>query len=301
MQQQDVLEVLTPALSAAANTDPQVESVATRSATDGQASRYLHTSPEFAMKRLLCAYPHTDIYQIATVFRAEESGRFHVSQFAMLEYYRVGMDHHALMIDIEKLLRFIWSSFELSFPVVHTRSYCNEVLLRLGCLPDDASGDIIKRYFADQSRSFPAALEDDVSACLDLFMDEFVVSEFDTDGITFLHEYPASQAALAQTVKHEDGFDVAERFEVFVGRVELGNGFHELANEHTQRARFETDLQVRRERAQAELPLDENLLAALKYGLPDCSGIAMGIDRLLMVLGQHAHINEVLSFDDERA
>jgi len=230
MQQQDVLEVLTPALSAAANTDPQVESVATRSATDGQASRYLHTSPEFAMKRLLCAYPHTDIYQIATVFRAEESGRFHVSQFAMLEYYRVGMDHHALMIDIEKLLRFIWSSFELSFPVVHTRSYCNEVLLRLGCC-----------------------------------------------------------------------FDVAERFEVFVGRVELGNGFHELANEHTQRARFETDLQVRRERAQAELPLDENLLAALKYGLPDCSGIAMGIDRLLMVLGQHAHINEVLSFDDERA
>lgn len=253
------------------------------------------------MKRLLCANPQADIYQIATVFRSEEHGRFHASQFSMLEWYRVGMDHHALMDDTQSLLQHLWESFDLDFPTVHKRSYCHEVQLKLGCYPDELSGEVVRGYFDKHNRSFPQGLDSDLSACLDLFMDEFVVPDFDADGITFLYEYPASQAALARTTTTPNGVDVAERFEVFAGRVELANGFHELADAAVQSSRFKDDLQIRQARSQRSVPIDENLIAALTQGLPDCAGIALGLDRLHMILGEHTHIRSVLSFDDERA
>ena len=304
MLDEQILEVCTPALSSAATTDPQVQSLVVDAVNGTQSDteiRYLHTSPEFAMKRILCAYPDTDIYQLATVFRAEEQGRYHVSQFNMLEWYRIGMDHEALMQDVERLLRHLWKLLELDFPMVTKRSYCQEVFNRLGEWPDTISGSVIRNYFQQNNRSFPAGLEQDVSACLDLFMDEFVISTFDPAAVTLLCDYPGSQAALARVVTDNNGTKVASRFEVFVGQVELANGFHELSDSVVQRQRFENDLEVRKCIGKDAVPMDENLLAALQYGLPDCAGIALGIDRLQMILGGHQHIREVVCFSDDNA
>lgn len=301
MYSHDILEVWTPSLSSAANTDPQVESLCLSPQAEALGSRYLHTSPEFAMKRLLCAYPDTDIYQIATVFRAEVQGRYHVSQFNMLEWYRVGMDHKALMRDTESLLIQVWHAFDLPYPEVQHRSYCNEVFQLTGFWPDDLQGSTVRDYFAANRRSFPQGLEHDLPACLDLFVDEFIISQFDANHITFLSEYPVSQAALARTGVNDEGKCVAERFEVYAGSVELANGFHELADAHIQRTRFQADVQIRKQRHQMPMPVDENLLEALEQGLPACAGIAMGIDRLLMVLGGYSHISDVLSFADANA
>ena len=304
MLDEQILEVCTPALSSAATTDPQVQSIVVEGVDgiqSGATNRYLHTSPEFAMKRILCAYPDTDIYQLATVFRAEEQGRYHVSQFNMLEWYRTGMDHEALMQDVERLLRHVWNSFELDFPVITKRSYCKEVHSRLGEWPDTLSGAVIRDYFQQAKRSFPVGLEQDVSACLDLFMDEFVISTFDPAVVTLLCDYPGSQAALARVAINNNGIKVASRFEVFVGPVELANGFHELADSAVQRQRFEFDLEVRKCVGKNAVPIDENLLTALDYGLPDCAGIALGIERLHMILGDHQHIREVVCFSDDNA
>ena len=301
MQYQGVLEVCTPPLSYSANTDPQVESLEVMPSDGTARQRYLHTSPEFAMKRLLCAYPETDLYQIATVFRAEEQGRHHTSQFNLLEWYRVGMDHLALMQDMQALLSTIWQVFGSEYPGSDRRSYCQEVFDRLGQWPDELDGELIKNYFANQQRSFPDGLETDVAASLDLFMDEFVLPEFCKSKVTFLFEYPASQAALARIATTASGLQVAERFEVFVGPVELANGFHELSDPVQQHQRFEQDLHQRASRSQRGVPVDEHLLAALSSGLPDCAGVALGLDRLHMVLGNHDHIQQVGPFSDDNA
>jgi len=296
-----VLEVCTPPLSYCANTDPQVESLVALDPGGSMMQRYLHTSPEFAMKRLLCAYPDTDLYQIACVFRAEEYGRFHTSQFNLLEWYRIGMDHLALMRDMEALLAHVWRAFGRELPEVETRSYCQEVFERLGQWPDQLDGERVREYFKEKRRSFPEGLEADLTASLDLFMDEFVLPEFGQSSVTFLSEYPASQAALARVATTDTGRQVAERFEVFIGQVELANGFHELSDAKQQRHRFEQDLQLRSSRSQRAMPIDENLLAALSSGLPDCAGVALGIDRLHMVVGEYDHIQQVVPFSDEHA
>ena len=301
MHSQGVLEVCTPPLSHSANTDPQVESLEVMPSDGTALQRYLHTSPEFAMKRLLCAYPDTDLYQIATVFRAEEQGRYHTSQFTLLEWYRVGMDHLALMQDMQALLTHIWHAFGRELSGADTRSYCQEVFDRLGQWPDELDGVRIKNYFADNQRSFPDGLEANVASSLDLFMDEFVLPEFDKSKVTFLFEYPASQAALARIATTASGRQVAERFEVFIGQVELANGFHELSDPDQQRQRFEQDLHRRASRSQRGVPVDQHLLAALSSGLPDCAGVALGLDRLHMVLGSHDHIQQVTPFSDDNA
>lgn len=306
MELQSVLEVFTPALSQAAATDPHVLSIRTAE------GRFLHTSPEFPMKRLLAAHAmdtaasesceqQPDLYQIATVFRAEESGRFHNTEFTLLEWYRVGMDHMQLMADLEALLQHVWQAFGKPWPGMQTRRYGVEVHSLLGLWPEDVDTNTIAAYFAAADRSYPAAIASDVDAALDLFMDEFVLPQFAADAFTLLIDYPVSQSALARLGKDEDGRDVARRFELYFGQVELANGFHELSDAHTQRSRFEADLARRDVLGVAAVPMDENLLAALQAGLPDCAGIALGLERLHMVLCQHRHISEVLSFDDQRA
>lgn len=302
MSCQSILEVSTPALSIAGTTDPQVESLVVRGDGKNQALRYLHTSPEFAMKRILCAYPEQDIYQLATVFRAEETGRYHNSQFTLLEWYRVGMNHIALMNDVQQLLQAIWNAFGVAFPKIDRKSYIQEVYDRLGEWPDQLAGIEIRNYFLKNERSFPQGLESDLCACLDLFMDEFVLPTFDNHKITFLYEYPSSQASLARIGKAaQSNCSVAERFEVYVGKVELANGFHELADASVQRQRFAHEQQVRKHRRQSTIPIDEHLLSALQSGLPDCAGVALGIDRLLMLLGGYQCVKHVMSFSDDNA
>lgn len=300
MDVQGVLEVCTPVLSRHATTDPHVPSVGT---CDGG---YLHTSPEFAMKRLLAAHAldsqaQPDLYQIATVFRAGESGRFHNTEFALLEWYRIGMNHNDLMIDAENLLRHIWAGFARTWPGLKTLRYGVEVRDRLGVWPEEATIPLIEGYFAARNRSFPRNMGTDIDAALDLFMDEFVLSTFAQGSITLLKDYPVSQAALARLGMDEDRRQVAERFEIYAGKTELANGFHELSDAEIQRTRFLDDLVKRRVMAAPIVPMDTHLLDALAAGLPDCAGIALGLDRLLMVLGGYERISQVLSFDDQRA
>jgi len=266
MDDEGVLEVCTPSLSRHATTDPHVPSVCS---DDG---RFLHTSPEFPMKRLLVADAEegaskSDIYQIAQVFRAGESGRFHNSEFTLLEWYRLGMDHLELISDTEQLLRTIWSEFGMPWP------------------------GLTKRYYGREIKG----------AALDLFVDEFVLDGFPLDHFTVLLDYPANQAALARIGLDKSGRSVAERFEIYYGRTELANGFHELNDAVEQRARFEADLKQREAMQLRAVPLDTHLIDALSVGLPDCAGIAVGIDRLHMVLCSHTHIDQVLNFNDQRA
>lgn len=312
MDDHGILEVITPVLSHHATTDPHVPSVRT---ADG---KFLHTSPEFAMKRLLAAQAmdcrpessehctasgseQSDIYQITPVFRAGESGRFHNTEFTLLEWYRLGMNHHALMGDMEALLASLHEVFALPWHGVDRRRYGVEVRQRLGVWPEAVTVAMIESYFVSFNRSFPASLGDDTDAALDLFMDEFVLPEFSTTRYTFLQDYPVSQAALARLGMDEDARQVAERFELYLGRVELANGFHELGDASVQKSRFEQDLQKRAERGIDVVPMDAHLIDALDAGFPDCAGVALGLERLHMVLGGHDHISQVVSFDDQRA
>ncbi|MFT6878793.1 MAG: lysyl-tRNA synthetase class 2 [Granulosicoccus sp.] len=300
MEGHDVLEVCTPALSRHATTDPHVPSIGT---SDGG---YLHTSPEFPMKRLLAAHAQDplsqpDIYQIASVFRAGESGQFHNTEFSLLEWYRVGMNHHDLMVDAENLLQHVWTNFSTVWPGLRTLRYGVEIRDRLGVWPEAASAGLIERHFRANGRSYPASIGMDVDAALDLFMDEFVLPTFSDSEFTLVKDYPVSQAALARLGLDEDGRKVAERFEIYFGKTELANGFHELSDSDVQRARFMEDLEMRQIMAAPLLPMDTYLLDALAEGLPDCAGIALGLDRLLMVLGKYERISQVLSFDDQRA
>lgn len=253
------------------------------------------------MKRLLAAYPTTDVYQIATVFRQDEQGRFHNSQFSMLEWYRVGMNHHELMQDVELLLRHVCDSLQLEFPGVRVCSYSDKVYRLLGAWPDELSGMDIRQYFLEQNRDFPEFLLEDKHAALDLLLDEFIVSDFDNHEFTMLHEYPASQAALARVGEAASGQPVASRFEVFKGRVELANGFHELEDAQVQEKRFMADLALRQSRGIDTIPMDRRLLAALDAGLPDCAGVALGLERLQMVLGDHQQLEDVMCFPDHHA
>jgi lysyl-tRNA synthetase class 2 len=258
------------------------------------------------MKRLLAAHAEgaqtqPDLYQIASVFRAGESGRYHNTEFSLLEWYRIGMNHHQLMVDAENLLKHIWSSFSTPWPGLQILRYGVEVHERLGVWPEAASVDLIEQYFTANNRSYPTTIGLDVDAALDLFMDEFVLPSFSAKGFTLLKDYPVSQAALSRLGLDTDGRRVAERFEIYFGATELANGFHELSDSEIQRARFTEDLEKRRLMSAPMLPMDTHLLDALTAGLPDCAGIALGLDRLLMVLGQYERISQVLSFDDQRA
>ncbi len=297
MHTEEVLEVITPVLSRHAATDPQVHSLV---ASDGTADPwYLQTSPEFPMKRLLSAYGR-DIYQIAQVFRRDESGRYHNIEFSLLEWYRTSYDHRDLMQDVSLLLRRVWQVFDREWHEPVIVSYGEVVRSHLGVWPEALTTAVISRYFKQHDRSYPDAIADDIDASLDLFIDEFVLPDFDVHGITFLTDYPSSQAALARIGQDAHGRSIAERFEVYAGHVELANAFHELLDADTQTARF-TEENKLRQCDTASVPMDKHLLAALESGMPACAGIALGLERLLMVLTDSSSIDDVIAFPAARA
>jgi lysyl-tRNA synthetase class 2 len=299
MHEQGVLEVLTPALSVAAATDPHLTSLCV-SLRPGDALHYLHTSPEFPMKRLLAAY-QADIYQIATVFRGGEVGRYHNPEFSLLEWYRVGFDHVALMAEVECLLERLCQVAGLSWQPARRLTYADAVQsVTAKPLAQLTLADIAE-VFARHSRSWPASLVDDRDAALDLLIDEFVLPAFPADRATFLTDYPASQAALARVATDRSGQAVAQRFEVYWGSVELANGYHELTDASEQRQRFTSDLRKRQLMGLPSVPGDEHLMQSMQQGLPDCAGVALGIDRLMMVLAKAGHIQDVLAFEVGRA
>ena len=291
-----VLEVETPVLSAAGNTDPNIESFALRfdgPRTAGEATRWLRTSPEFPLKRLLAAGVG-DCYELGRVFRNGEAGKRHNPEFTMLEWYRVGMDHHQLMDEVSELLKSALTLAgrratvrDTSFRQLYQDKFGFDPLLA----PEEELRSPLQVYGID-----PAGLTRD--DWLDLLMTHLIQPTIPTNRILLVYDYPASQCALAR-VRAGDP-PVAERFEVFLGPLEIANGYHELNDALEQRQRFEADLARRRARSAATPAMDERLLAGLPK-LPACAGVALGVDRLLMALMGTEKISDVVAFPFDRA
>jgi elongation factor P--(R)-beta-lysine ligase len=285
------LEVETPLLSARAVTDVHLASVAAIALGE---RCFLQTSPEYAMKRLLAAGTG-DIWQICKVFRDGESGRWHNPEFTMIEWYRLGIDHHALMSDVERLISVLLPPAK-QFDRAERLTYREAVQLHTGV---DAFSDptpVLVARLESEGIDVPMELHRDRDACLDLMMSTLVGPRLGLDRLTFIYDYPASQAALARV----RGI-VASRFEAYLDGIELANGFHELGDADEQRRRFVADLDERSNRALPPVPMDERFLDALAHGLPECSGVALGFDRLVMSVTAAKHLNEVLAFPFERA
>ena len=288
---EDVLEVDTPALSPFAVSDIQIESLSVPDSVIGGQPLYLHTSPEFCMKRLLAAgYP--DIFSICRVFRDGEAGLKHQPEFTMIEWYRLGMSLAEIINDtvllINKALADVSPEQE---PVVI--DYFDA--MREGCGIDVQTADcetIADAVDADQE--LRVAVGDEIDDWLDLALATRVISSFATDRLTVLRHYPACQAALARLCPENPA--VADRFEVFLGPVELANGYVELTDAAELEARFARNNESRARRGRAVRPIDKDLLAALDEGLPACAGVAMGFERLQLLHDKTDDIRDVITF-----
>jgi len=269
-----VLEVETPALSRAGVSDPALDSVMATARSLAPTPLYLHTSPEYAMKRLLAA-GSGDIYQICRVFRDDELGRWHQPEFTLLEWYRIDFDDARLMDEVEALLRDALEGDDAAWRSERIR-YSDALERALG-IDAGASPTSVAARLAARGIDVPRGLTSD--ALLDLAFASVVVPSFAADALTFVYDYPASQAALARLKPTVP--PVAARFEVFARGIELANGFHELTDAAEQRRRFEAEIDTRRRSGRHVPPLDETFLDALVRGLPDCAGVAVGLDRLV--------------------
>ncbi|MDF1642407.1 EF-P lysine aminoacylase EpmA [Thalassolituus oleivorans] len=291
--EQGVLEVDTPILGQAPVSDPNID-VMSIDLVHTDTRRYLHTSPEYAMKRLLCA-GSGDIYQICKVFRAGEAGQRHNPEFTMLEWYRLGWSLSQLMDEVATIVHQSLETRWPRLPVLHF-SYA-EAMQRFVDIDVHRATDSELAVIGTTLAGQDLGLSRD--GWLDIIMSHQVEPALPSDTLVFINDFPASQAALAQVTTNVDGIPVAQRFELFFNGTELANGYFELTDPAEQRQRFQQE----RERGTLDLerPLDENLLAALASGLPSCVGVAMGLDRLLMHQQQASSIAEVLSFDWTRA
>ncbi len=286
-----VLEVETPILSTAGNPDPSIESFATpfRGRIEGGARKcFLRTSPEYPLKRLLAA-GMGDCYELGRVFRNGEAGRSHNPEFTLLEWYRVGWDHHRLMDECAELVRAALGLVGRSARIDKT-THINWFKRELDLDPMIADEAALRTPLAEFGIDPKGLTRDD---WLDLLVTHRLQPALPADAITLVYDYPATQCALARIRRGDP--PVAERFELYLGPHELANGYHELNDAAEQRARFEGDNARRRERGLRELPMDENLLRVLN-DLPDCAGVALGVDRLLMCLLETNDIRDVLAF-----
>lgn len=291
---QQVLEVETPSMSLAANTEPQIESFG----VSARPLRYLRTSAEFHLKRLLAA-GCGDVYELGKVFRLDESGRHHNPEFTMLEWYRTGLTHLQLIDDVECLLRHLHGD---SFPGFHRVDYRALWRQQSGLDVAERNCASLLTFLQQQTGEVPASIHNNFDQLLDLGMGTVIGDSLAAQRYTCIYNYPASQASLARIATDADGWQHACRFEVYYGALELANGYLELTDADEQLRRFEADNAARADNDQRQLPVDRNLIEALASGMPDCAGVAIGVDRLLMVLmpGVDA-IEKVMSFDWQRA
>ena len=281
-----VLEVETPVLSAAGGTDPQLDYF------EVEGKRFMMTSPEFHMKRLLAA-GFGDIFQITKSFRKDEFGAHHNNEFSMVEWYRVGMPQEKLMDEVEALVSEI-----IGKPINARRTRWIDAFKNYaGVNPLTATSDEFAT--ACTAREIPLPAEGTAMSredWWDYLMVFAVEPELAKNGPEFILDYPQSQAALAQTYVGEDGYTWARRFELFVDQVELCNGYTELTDAKEQRRRFDADLEIRRGMNKPLPPIDEHFLAALESGMPACSGVALGLDRLFMLAMDKKEIKDVILF-----
>ncbi len=294
--ERDVFEVDTPALSHATVTDEHLHSFSTQFthpfAAD-TATLYLQTSPEFAMKRLLSAGSGA-IYQICKSFRNEETGRFHNPEFTMLEWYRPDFDHLQLMTEIDELLQTL-----IGCETAERVTYQDIFKQHLGCCPLTATLSDIKTLASQYGYDELAANETDKDILLMLLFSQHVEPKIGQSRPCFVLEFPASQAALAKI--SPTNVLVAERFELYFQGIELANGFHELTDGPEQLRRFEQDNAKRQNKGLDMMPIDQNFIAAINFGLPACAGVALGIDRLLMLALGCSKIDQVIAFENSRA
>ena len=293
--ERSVLEVDVPALARAAVTDPHIDSI---SAEVCGEPLYLQTSPEFFMKRLL-ASGSGDIYSLNKAFRNGEAGRKHNPEFTMLEWYRVGWSDHQLMDEVAQLIGEC-----VTLESTTKLSYRELFVQQLGIDPHAADAESLKKLalkygefdWADDAQGETIAARD---LWLDVLMTHVIEPQM-SKGLTLVYNFPASQAALARIEKDEAGIDVARRFEAYVGGVELANGYWELCDGEEQAKRFEADLAQRKAMNLPSYPCDQNLVAALNSGMPECAGVALGVDRLLMLASGCDDIRKLLAFPFER-
>ncbi len=292
----EVLEVDTPALSHATVTDEHLHSFCTQFKHPfavQTTTLYLQTSPEFAMKRLLIA-GSGPIYQICKSFRNEEAGRYHNPEFTMLEWYRPGFDHLQLMTEINEIIQMVLGCDEAD-----RVTYQNIFEQHLGCCTLTSTLSDIKTLACQYGYHDLAAAEDNKDILLMLLFSQHVEPKIGQERPCFVMEFPASQAALAKI--NPINPLVAERFELYFKGIELANGFHELTDGQEQLRRFEQD-NVRRQNIGLDImPIDKNFIAAINFGLPACAGVALGIDRLLMLALSCSDIDQVIAFENSRA
>ena len=284
----NILEVESPTLSNAGGTDPQLDYFE----VDSRPRQYMMTSPEFHMKRLLAA-GFGDIFQITKSFRKDEFGSHHNNEFSMVEWYRVGMPQEQLMDEVESLV-----SSVLGHPLNAKRTrwidtFKNYAGVDPFCKDLTNFSDTCEYHGVPVPERCGMMSREDWWDYLMVFVVEPALA---SHGPEFITDYPPSQAALAQTYVDKDGLTWAKRFELFVNKVELCNGYTELTDVAEQRRRFEADLDIRRKAGKSLPPLDERFLAALESGMPECSGVALGLDRLFMLALGKSEIADVILF-----
>jgi len=296
--QRDVLEVETPCLSHGTVTDVHLDAFSTKFYFDQcgeEIDLYLQTSPEYAMKRLL-ASGSGPIFQICKAFRNEAAGHLHNPEFTMLEWYRPGFDEHQLMVELDELIQVL-----LSTEPARKVSYQQVFLSKLNIDPLEVSLKELRARVSDFSNDEWLQHEGKDALLQWLFSCHIEPTLGLNDGDwepCFIYDFPASQSSLAKINQNDPR--VAHRFELYFKGKELANGFYELQDAQEQRNRFEKDNRARQKSGLPLRPVDENLISALEAGLPDCSGVALGLDRLFMIAEERGHIEQVLSFDYSR-
>lgn len=292
--QRHVLEVETPILSSAAPTAPYIDSFTTDYiplASTSKQAYYLQTSPEFAMKRLLAAKIGS-IYQIARVFRNGEQGKFHSPEFTMLEWYRPELSLNQLMDEINTLVQKVFTLKQVS-----RLSYrcIFEFYLKINVFTCATSQ--IKQHALERISGLSDDLELDRDGWLGLLMSHVIEPRLAAMNLSvFIYDFPATQAQLAKIKKDEAGNDVADRFELYIDGVEIANGYNELLDADELQQRFIEDNKQRQAEMKPQIAIDYNLLAAMKAGLPECSGVALGFDRIVMLALNKQDIQSVQSF-----
>lgn len=298
-----VIEVETPLMSHYATTDPHLDSLQSRFR---EQICYLNTSPEYAMKRLLVSL-QKPIYQLCKAFRDDELGSHHNPEFTLLEWYRPGFDMSQLMAEMSELIRYLCDfsqCFSMNKPDFTFISYQQAFEKTTGINPHDTSSKECYQVAMSNKIEIPQGLGVDAGELndwLDWLLTQWVLPTFSKHDFTFLYDYPAAQCALAKVEDNAQQIPVARRFELFFGEMELANGFDELTDAQEQSQRFQAENKRRKLSGKKVISIDKNFIDALAYGLPECSGVALGVDRLLMALTRSTKIEQVLSFSWDNA
>lgn len=286
---QNIMEVETPLLCQHTVTDPHITSFST---LYNNQSYYLQTSPEYAMKRLLCAGSGS-IYQICKAFRYDESGKKHNPEFTLLEWYETDRDHIQLMDNIDLLLQTVFD-----MPPAIKISYQDLFVAELSIDPLTCELSELKNITKKHIDTDTTSLTYDDS--LNLLLTHCIEPKLGTTEPTFIYNYPPSQAALAK-INTQSNPPIAERFELYIQGIEIANGFHELNNANEQYQRFTDNQKIRKKHNTIVPTIDSRFIDALTHGLPDCSGVAIGIDRLMMMFCNSHNIKEIMSFNWDNA